>query len=404
MINTNFGGGFNGPWDFLRAQLLEGQLKFLRDTLSDLGGSVEDFKHESTLEYGGTERDASEKAMSIASSVLEQDCVQKIPLGTTRFNGVRKHSRELLVYPDGGLLLHQAEWATYPNGNSDYSIGGISNNDELLGKFELIRERLEDELGVTELEQSVLTKIYWTGRDGPASIQTVLECPLWEEIAENYNHSVNENTRKLLSVLKSDRPLGKLILWQGAPGTGKTWAVRALMRELKNSHQPIIITDSNTFCDDISYYYSIIQNYTKPCLFILEDSAESILTETRVHNGHRTSKLLNLTDGLLAQGRDDLFLVSFNEDKIEIDPAFTRHGRCLGVTEFDFFNQEDAEKWLRAKGFEGQIDGTKYTLAELYSALGNNAPLFNLKSPAKVMGFRPITTIDSPQIVRAKVL
>ena len=56
-----------------------------------------------------------------------------------------------------------------------------------------------------------------------------LDGPRWAEIAHNYPPS----TRKVLQqLIDLERPAnrGKLILWHGDPGTGKTTALRALLR------------------------------------------------------------------------------------------------------------------------------------------------------------------------------
>jgi ATP-dependent 26S proteasome regulatory subunit len=46
------------------------------------------------------------------------------------------------------------------------------------------------------------------------------------------------------------------------------------------------------------------------------------------------SRLLNLTDGLLGQGRQVLVAITTNEDLRRLHPAVVRPGRCLAHIEF----------------------------------------------------------------------
>lgn len=246
----------------------------------------------------------------------------------------------------------------------------ISDNQDLLKKVDNIRKALD--IITSNKDDSVIsTNVYWKTTHGFGSVLSNIICPHWDEIENNYIPDVKKSVKGLIETIKKeDEYNGRLILWYGEPGTGKTWAIRSLIRELKNKYVPIIITDSDVFCETTSYYYDVIQEFTKPCLFIMEDSAESILTETRTFHGNRISKLLNLTDGLMAQGRNDLFLISFNEDIKEIDPAFVRHGRCLNITEFLPFDIGQAEDWLKEKGINFEnISKKKLTLADLYGIL-----------------------------------
>lgn len=56
-----------------------------------------------------------------------------------------------------------------------------------------------------------------------------IEAQRWDEIAENYPTRVRQSLDELAAI-KSPTGGGKLILWHGPPGTGKTTALRALMR------------------------------------------------------------------------------------------------------------------------------------------------------------------------------
>ena len=386
MFKINFGSDFWSPFDFSTGQLLEGQLRRLA------GGTVDrpEFVHSYNcrLETEGTNRALVD---SIIADAFSKDCERELLIGSSHQSGNTVCT--LYTYSDDQCVLLQVNREQHKNNKLYVRVYAVSTNEELLKRMEVVNRRFE-ELNEPEKESICVADVYWNGPHGPNSIKVKLDCPTWNEIEANYSSLVQESFQEMLFRIKNGNVSGKLILWQGSPGTGKTWAVRALMRELKSQFRIAIITDSNAFCDDISYYYYVIQSSDKPTLFILEDSAESILSETRIHNGHRTSKLLNLTDGLLAQGRRDLFLISFNEPKIEIDPAFTRPGRCINVTEFGPLDAQSAKKWLEKKGVTKPLTKTKYTLAELYDMAGHiEQRLFTLAESCKV-GF----AVDSPAL------
>jgi SpoVK/Ycf46/Vps4 family AAA+-type ATPase len=378
----SFDGYFSSPFDFLTALRLAAQDHKLSSALEHSEHGSEQFLYSCTISASLDGIDLP-TVSNLVENILRDGCKEETCLGSSQDESVTTQGT-LYAYHDREFVLAMKRYAAFKNGRLDITIGASATSRELLNRLSAIQEAL-NELSEPEEASVCVCKVFWSDSQGAHCIETSFHCPTWEEIEGNYMLDVRSNIKQLLACIREGNTSGKLILWQGSTGTGKTWAVRALMRELKEKYDFAIITDSNEFCNNISYYYSVIQLSEKPSLLILEDSAESILTETRVHHGHRTSKLLNLTDGLLAQGRQDLFLISFNEPKIEIDPAFTRHGRCLNVTEFTEFEQKDAEKWLKRKGQRKDLTQKKYTLAQLYSVAegGAVAPL----REASMIGF-----------------
>ncbi len=81
------------------------------------------------------------------------------------------------------------------------------------------------------------------------------------------------------------------------------------------------------------------------------------------------SRLLNLTDGILGQGRKVLVAITTNEDLHRLHPAVTRPGRCLAQVEVGPFPPAEAAHWLRAsgQGHQNVAFASPVTLAELYA-------------------------------------
>lgn len=103
-------------------------------------------------------------------------------------------------------------------------------------------------------------------------------------------------------------------------------------------------------------------------LFVLEDAADLIIQESRSNHYDKIGKLLNMTDGLFGQGREDVFLVTFNEEVERVDPAFLRPGRCIGQVRFMEFGAEEASDWFRAHGVKCEAGG-ELTIAEMYARM-----------------------------------
>jgi ATP-dependent 26S proteasome regulatory subunit len=90
---------------------------------------------------------------------------------------------------------------------------------------------------------------------------------------------------------------GQLILWHGAPGTGKTY-------------------------------------------------------------GQGLSRLLNVVDGLIGQGLRLIVLVTTNEVLRRLHPAVARPGRCEHVVEFAAFTADEAAAWLERHGSDAAAGQT----------------------------------------------
>lgn len=203
---------------------------------------------------------------------------------------------------------------------------------------------------------------------------TQIFCLPWEEIRTNYTKSVATQLDTTMN-FGVDVSGGRLMIWYGAPGTGKTYAIRALIYALRATHSVVNVSDVPEFLLRSDYYYGLLDE-SKPILFILEDAADSLIRSTRAKNEPSISRILNLTDGLVAEGRNDLFLVSFNEALEELDPAIVRPGRCNQIVKFSELSKDEASEWLKVHDCELTDKAKKtYSLAELYSALHNSGKM-----------------------------
>jgi hypothetical protein len=214
-----------------------------------------------------------------------------------------------------------------------------------------------------------------------AAIHTnkLIELPEWDDIANNYPDRVRS---QLHQVMQLTPPVdnGRLLLWHGLPGTGKTNAALALLTSWRDWCDGHLVTDPERLFEDSSYLLDLLmtENGGSPLaalegpsvpkrrwkLIIAEDTEEFLRSDARSRAGAALSRALNVTDGVLARGTRVLVLFTTNEERGRLHPAVTRPGRCLSVIEFDAFDPDDAGRWLG----NGRSASGPMTLAELYEA------------------------------------
>jgi hypothetical protein len=238
---------------------------------------------------------------------------------------------------------------------------------------------------------SVVPVTFWSNGI-PSSTRRRLPTPTWTDIESNYTPS----TRALLEPLVENpeqRNAGQLVLWHGEPGTGKTYAIRALAHAWRSWCDIHYITDPEVFFGpttsymrdvlmDSDGYYTYAREVGDPeldepepderwRLLVLEDTGELLGIDAKVDTGQGLSRLLNLVDGFLGQGVKLLILLTTNEPLARLHPAVVRPGRCAAVVEFERFAVEEADRWLRDHGSDANA-GSTVSLAELYSLVAGH--------------------------------
>lgn len=208
----------------------------------------------------------------------------------------------------------------------------------------------------------------------PVPMMRELEAPRWAELSGNYDTSVIESMDRLFALDKC--PKERLILWHGPAGTGKTHALRALLREWQDWCDAAFITDAERFIGGSPRYLFEVLNFRggrtareankRSKLVILEDAGELMTMEARTTTGQGLSRLLNLTDGLMGQGLRVMVLITTNEPLSSMHPAVIRPGRCLCELEFGALSTNAANRWLRERGSEVVLEQPT-PLAELYA-------------------------------------
>ena len=176
----------------------------------------------------------------------------------------------------------------------------------------------------------------------------------WGEIRGNYPESV---ARQLDRLVEGFRPEGSggTIIWHGAPGTGKTHALRALSVAWREWCEFVVVTDPDElFAAGASYLLDLLSMSGRSGsdlhrLLILEDAGELLARDARSVVGQGLSRFLNVCDGLIGQAEPVTLLVTTNEPLGRLHPAVRRAGRCAATVEFAPLPVDEANAWLQGR-------------------------------------------------------
>lgn len=262
---------------------------------------------------------------------------------------------------------------------------------------------------------TVMVDFWHRSVNGSNSFTRTITVPTWKDIVQNYNEQTRADVE---SILLRDRSSftgagGKLLIWRGDPGLGKTFAIRSLLSEWKSWCRGHYITDPEQFLNDSQYLMNVLleededeeaeYDYDhlgnggvstvgttgkKWKLVILEDAGELISVEAKARTGQALQRLLNVTEGMIGQGLQVMILITTNEDIEKFEPAVIRNGRCLQNIEFQPLSKEEATAWCERQEIEHPDFRYPTPLSDLFALKdGLITPDQLLKNAKRPVGF-----------------
>jgi hypothetical protein len=287
-----------------------------------------------------------------------------------------KKVRASIAFTSGPLFGRGAHetWLVWAHGSIVVKIGTDSKISVNLSTTNALDyQAIGVILGEYILSENVRQPVYSlaTGAKGIEIAEVGLAGKDWE--SENYSEEVVDDFYFAVAELQREDPIGRLLLLDGSPGTGKTYFIRGLIHEVLDA---IFVLVPSHMVEDLAGPELVpmlirarsLAGSDKPIVLLIED-ADKALVPREDQKGSLTaiSALLNVSDGILGSALNLRIVCTTNAKIDEIDSALKRPGRLSRQIHIGLLSAEKAaEIYFRITGTEGvQFDGP-LSLAEVY--------------------------------------
>lgn len=160
--------------------------------------------------------------------------------------------------------------------------------------------------------------------------------------AESLYKSVSEN-------ILNNPELGRLVILNGPPGTGKTHLIKNLTQDF--AHKARVLFMSPDLVSQVGgpYFNKFLieqSNHGLPIVIVVED-ADFLISKRNKESVAALSALLNLGDGICGEAFDTRIICTSNEEEVHIDDAILRPGRLFCRIEVGNLEPEKANNLIK---------------------------------------------------------
>lgn len=228
--------------------------------------------------------------------------------------------------------------------------------DDFISKLPLIDKNKKDEYPCVNL-------VSFSNDAGYHNVDAEIN-PVTIDIEKNYNDDFLPIYDDIVKFLSSEERKSGLIVLNGEPGTGKSYFIRHLIKNIDNNY--VLIPPSMAENLASPEFTSFLMSNTDS-VFILED-CETVIKQRSISDlTSAVSSILNMSDGIMSDIFNGKFICTFNADMESIDDAILRKGRCYAKYTFGKLDKEKAKVLLNERGITLPEDEYEdMTLADIY--------------------------------------
>lgn len=162
-----------------------------------------------------------------------------------------------------------------------------------------------------------------------------------------------------------------MVILHGLQGSGKTSYIRKLIhdnQERRFVYLPMTMAAHLSSPDFVSFLHEKMRD----SVVILEDCEQILESRDSGNSGGAISTLLNMSDGLLADGLNIQFICTFNAEIGRIDKALLRKGRLVDKYEFGKLGTEKAKALAELVHGSSEFVKGDMSLAEIFNMGSDN--------------------------------
>lgn len=312
----------------------------------------------------------------------KEDLFQLIKNSGGRKVSETKNDNHIFLYEDRSYLT-----VDYSSLSNNISISGQTIDHKLIDMVALIKKDY-----LTLVKNNIVYTIIKTASGLEISNMGDGSSEL---IRENYRPEVLEDLDYVITAFSKSPPNGRICILSGQPGTGKTYLIRSILKQLDAMFiiVPSNLIDALDKPEFIPLLSSIKRDHQKPIILIIEDG-DVCLVPRKNDNISAIASLLNLSDGILGAMIDIKMIISTNAAIKSMDEAIMRPGRlcrniCVSALDYD---QANVLYQKLMKDTEANLEFRKhYTLAEVYATFNNigmeTARSFSTRQNHRAIGF-----------------